>query len=629
MVDGHQGHEAPRGRALIGLCVASLGVVYGDIGTSPLYAIRECFHGEWGAEPTPANILGVLSLLVWSLIFVISVKYALYVLRADNRGEGGILALMALAASKESRTGRAGAAIIFMGLLGASLLYGEGVITPAISVLSAVEGLELAAPSLEPYVVPITIAILIGIFMIQRRGTAGVGKVFGPITLLWFTSIGLLGLPAIARRPDILQAFNPWHALWFVTHHGAAGFFVLGSVVLVITGAEALYADMGHFGRRPIRLMWFVVVMPSLVLNYLGQGALLLERPEAVESPFYLLAPSWALYPLIALATAATIIASQALISGAFSITRQAVMLGFWPRTQVRHTSSEQIGQIYVPTINWLLMAATVALVLEFKTSSGLAAAYGIAVTSTMLLTTALAYIVARRVWGWSPWLAVPVTCAFFAVDIPFWLANLIKLGAGGWVPLAIAVVLLTLMLTWKRGRELLGARIRANTPLLEDFYELMHIERPARVAGTAVFMTGNAEGTPPALMRNFLHNRVVHETNVLLTVIIEEVPKVPASERVSMHPLEKGFFRVVARYGFMEEPNIPALIETCQVPGVDTQYTTYFFGRETLLADNHIGMAVWRKRLFSLMAHASQRATAFFHIKPEQVIELGSQVEL
>ncbi|MBK8995074.1 MAG: potassium transporter Kup [Myxococcales bacterium] len=610
------------------LALGALGVVYGDIGTSPLYAFRECFHGDHAIAATRGNVLGVLSLMAWALFIVVTIKYLVYVLRADNRGEGGELALMALALS--SIKGKFGPKlVIVLGIFGASLLYGDGMITPAISVLSAVEGLEVAAPGLKRFVIPTTIVILIGLFMVQKRGTAGIGAVFGPIMLIWFTVLAVIGATHIIAHPGVLEALSPHHAVRFLAENKLAGFLVLGAVFLVVTGGEALYADMGHFGRRPIQVTWIFLVGPALLTNYFGQGALLLESPELASNPFYRSAPSWALYPMLVLATMATIIASQAVISGAFSYTRQGMMLGFWPRIEVKHTSSTQIGQIYVPAINWMLMVSTIALVLGFGSSSKLAAAYGIAVTTTMVITTLLAYVVARHRWGWSAPAAVSLTLLLLVVDVGFWGAQLVKIPHGGWVPLVIAGTIFAMMTTWKDGRGILGQRWREQMIPLDDFFELMRIERPARVPGTAVFMTSNADGTPPALMQNFTHNRVVHQQVILLTVLTTEQPRVMADERVTVEDLQEGFRRVVARYGFMEQPDIPQLLEERHLEDWSLEHTTFFLGRETLLATRREGMAVWREHLFAFMSRNSQRASTFFNVPSDRVMEVGSQIEL
>lgn len=621
-------HEKPTSataRQLLALSVGALGVVYGDIGTSPLYALRECFHGAHSVPMTRDNVLGILSLVSWSLIVVICLKYLLYVMRADDKGEGGILALMGLASSGGRRSM---GVVLVLGLFGSGLLFGDAMITPAISVLSAVEGLEVATPRLQPYTVPITIAVLVALFSVQRRGTARVGAVFGPIVAAWFVAIGALGTAQIAKYPAVLLALSPTHAVSFLLANGVGAFLVLGAVVLAVTGGEALYADMGHFGLRPIRVTWYALVMPALLLNYLGQGALMLVDPERAANPFYGLVPRWALLPMVALATMATVIASQAVISGVFSLTRQAIMLGFWPRSRVDHTSPALMGQIYVPGVNWALMLATIALVLGFEASTNLASAYGIAVTGTMSITTLLACVVALRRWRWSPWLAVPLTLAFLTVDLSFLGANVVKVMSGGWLPLATALALYVLTTTWKHGREVLGEHVRSILVPLRDFWELLHVELPARVPGTAVFMTSNPEGTPLALLQNFTHNRVVHEHVVLLTVTTLETARVPVQERLVVENLEYGFVRVQVRCGFMEQPNVPAILETAEIPGLSPYHTTYFVGREALISDDAPGMN-WRIRLFAAMSRNAAGATSFFNIPPDRVLEIGTQVRL
>jgi KUP system potassium uptake protein len=618
---------------LFKLSLATLGVVYGDIGTSPLYAIRECFHGEYAVAPTHANVLGVLSLTVWSLMAVISIKYLAVVMRADNRGEGGILALMALVrpGGAVSRGQGERAIVAAMGLIGAALLYGDGMITPAISVLSAVEGLHIATPLFEPYVIPITVVLLISLFLIQHHGTARVGGLFGPVTFVWFLAIATLGVRGIIKGPQVLAAANPWYAVSFFAHNGGHGFLVLGAVFLVVTGGEALYADMGHFGKRPIRLTWFLVVLPALLLSYFGQGALILVDPASVQNPFYRLAPSWMLYPLVALATAATIIASQAVISGCFSLTRQAIQLGFSPRMQIHHTSATEVGQIYVATVNWALMVATIALVLGFQSSSKLAAAYGVAVSTTMTLTTVLLYMVARELWRWNRWLALVLAATLLAVDVSFLAANLIKVEHGGWFPLLMAAALFTLMSTWKRGRQILAGRLRTGELQAEALLEDIGTNPPLRVPGTAVFMAGRALGVPTALLHNLKHNKVIHQQVILLTVLTVDEPRVPREQRIDVEPLGQGFYRIIARYGFMEDPDVPQTLALAKSRGVDfdLMMTTFFLGRETLLATAQPGMAIWREKLFAFMARNAQRATAFFRIPPNQVIEIGVQVEL
>ncbi len=625
-VRGEASHEEPSGRYFMTLCLGALGVVYGDIGTSPLYAIRECFHPAHGLAVTTANVFGLLSLIFWSLMIVVTAKYLAYVLRADNRGEGGVLALMALAlGASKNRLPAWG--VIGLGLFGAALLYGDGMITPAISILGALEGLVIATTAFEDWVVPLTLVTLVILFLPQRFGTARVGAVFGPIMLVWFLVIALLGIGHIVAHPSVLLALSPHYGIGFVFSHGTTAFVVLGSVFLVVTGGEALYADMGHFGAKPIRFTWFVLAGPALLLNYFGQGALLIADPAAIENPFFLAAPRWALYPLVVLSVVAAVIASQAVISGAFSLTRQATMLGFWPRVQVQHTSAREIGQIYVPTINWMLMIATIALVLAFRTSSNLAAAYGIAVTTTMVITTLLAYVVARYQWGWGALPALVLTSVFVTIDLGFFGANALKISHGGWFPLLMGGCIFVLMTTWKRGRELLGQRIRTQIIPLEDFWELLRVELPARVPGAGVFMTSNAEGAPPALMQNFLLNRVVHQEVILLTILTTEQPRVLPNERVSVEDMKDGFKRVVARYGFMEQPDIPVLLTEHHIPSWPIEHCTFFLGRETVLPAVGGGMARWRQHLFAFMTRNSQRAATFFNVPPDRVMEIGSQI--
>jgi KUP system potassium uptake protein len=609
------------------LAIAALGVVYGDIGTSPLYAVRECFHGTHGIAPDRANVLGVLSLIFWSLTLIISVKYIFYVLRADNNGEGGILSLTALASAIQ-RLSRVQPLLLALGVLGAALLSGEGIITPAISVLSAVEGLEIATPELKPWVIPITIAILVGLFWFQRRGTASVGAVFGPITALWFTTLAVLGAHQLSNNLAVLAAVNPAHAVHFFAANGLRGLMVLGSVFLVVTGGEALYADLGHFGRQPIRQAWFGLAFPALLLNYFGQGAILLENPEARESPFFRMVPEWALYPVIVLSTAATVIASQALISGVFSLSRQAIMLGLMPRLSVRHTSADERGQIYVPIANWFLMLGTIGLVLGFKTSQDLAAAYGIAATLTMMTTTVLAFFLTRYGWGWSLPKALAVTALFLVPELMFVGANVAKIQHGGWFPLAMGAALFTIMTTWKRGRAILSQRFREQLLPLVDFFELIRVELPARVPGTAIFMSGSLEGTPPALLQNFLHNRVLHQHIVLLTIQTSDSARVSEHRRFKTEELEHGFTRIVARYGFMEHPDAPKLLlDAGLITGVE--HVTFFLGRENLIATARPGMARWRVHLFAFLSRNAQPATKFFAIPPDRVVEMGAQIEL
>jgi KUP system potassium uptake protein len=630
--DAHICRETPTGNYLFVLSLAALGVVYGDIGTSPLYALRECFHGPHAIAPTAANVLGVLSLIFWSLVIVISVKYLVFVLRADNQGEGGILSLAALATPIKPSGRTEKIFLIAIGTFGAALLYGDGIITPAISVLGAVEGLSVATPSLTAYVVPLTIGILVGLFLIQKRGTAGIGKIFGPVTLLWFSVIAILGVAQIIHYPQVFSAVNPVHAVDFFVRNGWHGFIILGSVFLVVTGGEALYADMGHFGKKPIRLAWFAVVLPALLLNYLGQGALLLETPEAAVNPFYNLAPAWALYPLIILATCAAIIASQALISGAFSLTMQAIQLGLIPRLKITHTSSKEIGQIYLPSINWALLIGCIVVVLGFRTSSNLAAAYGIAVTSTMVITTSLLFVVARDRWGWG-FFPVAAMCGFFLViDVAFFGANAIKILDGGWFPLTLATVIFTMMLTWKKGRSILTMRIQQETELLEDFLEKVERQNVTRVPGTAVFMNGNATRTPSAFMHNLEHNKVMHEKILFVTVKTRPIPYVETNERFMYEPLTNGFSRLKIYYGYMEDPDVPKILAEIGYLGFvfKPEETTYFLGRETIIATKkYSGMARWREKLFGFMSKNARSATAYFRIPPNRVVELGEQIEI
>jgi len=623
--------EEPRGKRLAFLSLAALGVVYGDIGTSPLYALRECFHGTYAIEVNRANILGVLSLVFWALLIVVTLKYLTFILRADNHGEGGVIALTALISPKKRTRSRHILLLGGLGLFGASLLYGDGMITPAISVLSAVEGLDVATPVLGPYVVPVTIAILVGLFAVQRFGTGGVGAFFGPVTLVWFGVLAALGIWSLVSSPEVLAAVSPHHAVVFFLHNRLKGFLTLGAVFLVVTGSEALYADMGHFGRRPIRLAWYVVVLPALLLNYFGQGALLLRHPEAAHNPFYNLAPAWALYPLVGIATAATIIASQAVISGAFSLTRQAIQLGYCPRMRIEHTSSEEIGQVYVPFVNWTLMAATVGLVLSFRSSHTLAAAYGVAVTTTMIITTILFYFVARERWGWSPLRVGLLTALFAVVDVSFFGANITKIAHGAWFPLVIGLIVFSFLSTWERGRAILARKFAAKTRPFDEFFEELDAEAIPRVPGRAVYMTSTHTGVPPVLLHNLVHNKVLHEEVVLLTVMTEDVPRVAAGEKIELEDLGRGFFHLTAHYGFMEDPSVPHLLGAAKAKGLDLTMaeTSFFLGREALFARKKEGLTSWRLALFRFMSRNALGATAFFHIPRNRVIEIGAQIEL
>jgi KUP system potassium uptake protein len=607
------------------LPLLALGVVYGDIGTSPLYSLRECFATP-GMRVDLDSVLGVLSLIFWSLALIISVKYLRYVLEADNHGEGGILALMALSLSKERRPRRR-AVMLGLGVVGAALLYGDGAITPAISVLGAVEGLTLAAPRLEFLVIPATCLILVALFMMQRRGTATVGLVFGPVMLLWFSLLAMLGLRYIISAPEILRAINPWYGVKFLFAGHLKGLGVLGAVFLSVTGGEALYADLGHFGRAPIRLAWTYLVWPALVLNYFGQGALLLQHPEAVHNPFFRLAPAWALYPMVAISTAATVIASQALITGVFSITRQASMLGLLPRVTVLHTSAEHEGQIYVPFINWVLMIVTISLVCSFGSSSRLASAYGIAVTLSMIITTLLAYSIART-WGWSASRALAVTLTLLCIELPFLLANVEKVIHGGWFPLLLGAVLSFVMTTWYRGRLLLAERFRQNLMPLSQLLELLARKAHLRVPGTAVFMTSMLEGTPPALLHNLDHNHVVHENVIILSIVTEDSSRVPERERLRIERISAGLWRIVARYGFMERPDAPdLLLHSGLIDGL--REVTFFLGHEHLLVSEQKRIRRFRMMLFSVLSRIAQPATRFFNIPPARVMEVGIQIVL
>ena len=617
-------------KRLAALALGAIGVVYGDIGTSPLYAIHETFTTP-GIGVDATNVLGVLSLIFWSLVMVVSLKYVVFIMRADNKGEGGIMALMALAQRSARSSARARWWIMVLGLFGASLFYGDGVITPAISVLSAVEGLEVAAPALEPYVVPITVVIVIVLFWVQSRGTAKVGAVFGPVTCVWFLTIAALGVAAIARQPKVLLALNPEYAVDFFIANGRHAFLALGGVVLALTGAEALYADMGHFGKKPIRMAWFGFVSPALVLNYFGQGALLLSDPKAVENPFYLLVPPPLLYPMIALATAATVIASQAVISGAFSMTREAIQLGFSPRMEIHHTSRETAGQIYLPWINRMLMLLVVAAVLGFRSSTHLAAAYGIAVTGTMVITTVLALIVARRQWGWSRLLIVVAGIVFIVIDMSFFSANAIKIEHGGWFPLVLGLVIFTLLTTWRRGRELVLREIKQAGLALKPFIESIAEHPPLRVPGTAVFLTAQLDAVPHALLHNLKHNKVLHERNVMLNVEWLETPTAEDEERIEIQDLGSEFHKLILRYGFAEDPDVPEMLAKCEKAGLsfDMMDTTFFLSRESIVASDRRGMPIWRDKLFAFMQRNALSATAFFQIPGNRLIELGTQVEI
>ena len=632
--EGH-GHAIGSNKQLAVLSLGALGVVYGDIGTSPLYAMKECFLPGHGLEPTQANVLGIVSLIFWSLVLTVVVKYLTFVMRADNHGEGGVLALLALLKPAGGCGPRRGYGwLTVAALFGAALLYGDGMITPALSVLSAVEGLEVATTAMQRFVLPITVGILVGLFLAQSRGTAKIGLVFGPTMLAWFATIGAMGVPWVIENPSVLRALNPVHGAHIFIDHRMHGFLILGSVVLCITGGEALYADMGHYGSKPIRLAWYAVVFPALVTNYMGQGALLLAHPEARNHPFFHMTSGPILYPIVALATVATVVASQALISGAFSLTQQAIQLGYWPRVTIVHTSGESEGQIYIPEINHMLMVACVALVLGFQTSTAMASAYGIAVTGTMGVTSVLFYAVARTKWNWSRLRAGLLSASFLLVDMAFFFANLVKLreSRGGLFPLFVGLLFLLIMLTWKRGRDVLYAKIKEQTRPVDAFLAGLASHPPHRVAGTAVFMTSNPDGVPPVLHHHLLHNKVLHEQVILLSLLTVHRPDVPREERINrVNSLGHGIFQVTAKYGFMQTPNVEDVIALCAQHNIQVDHgdTSFFLGRETLLVTKAPTMAPWRKMLFVFLSKNARPANAFFRIAPTRVIELGTQVEL
>jgi len=634
--EAHLPEPNPTGRRLGILTLTALGVVYGDIGTSPLYAFKECFKPEYGLAPTPDNVYGVLSLILWSLILVVSFKYIVYIMRADNRGEGGILAMLALILKKDTQRRRGRAVLIALGLVGAALLYGDGIITPAISVLSAMEGLEVRNSAFSTLVVPFTVVIIIGLFVVQKVGTARVGAAFGPLMLLWFTTIGGLGLAQVIRDAHILSAMNPLWAVRFFALHDMGAATVLGAVVLAVTGAEALYADMGHFGRKPIRTAWFWLVLPALLLNYFGQGSIVLGDPAAADNPFYSLAPRLMLFPLIALATVAAVIASQALISGAFSLTQQCIQLGYSPRMSIVHTSAREYGQIYVPEVNTALGIGTLLVVLGFRSSTALGAAYGIAVTGTMTITTILFFVISLNRWQWPLWKALTLAVMFLVVDLSFLGANIIKVVHGGWVPLVIAGALFLLMTTWKRGRLILRERLKEHAMPIADFLASLSNAHIHRVSGTAVFMTSEAGGAPVVLFHHLKHNKVLHERVILLSIKTAEIPYVPDDERVTIERLDHGFARVTAEYGFMESPDVKEVMKKVHRQGLSARpmETSFYLGREQLIPlrgarrEGGMTMNIWRKKLFAFMSRNAQSAAAFFQLTPNRVVELGTQIE-
>ncbi len=623
----HGAHGAHGGHgSLAALTLGSIGVVYGDIGTSPLYALRESLAHTAGVGSHDENVLGVVSLLIWALFLIVTIKYVIFVMRADNRGEGGTLALMALA---QSALGRKSIGVLFLGILGASLFTGDAIITPAISVLSAVEGLKLVAPSLDHYILPITFVILISLFMVQSHGTGRVAGFFGPIMAVWFCSLAAMGLSHIGDAPRILYAFNPLYGLTFLFSHGLLSFVVMGSVFLAVTGAEALYADMGHFGRRPIQLAWSFFVLPALVLNYLGQGALLLADPQAMENPFFLMAPDWALLPLVILATVATIIASQATITGAFSLARQAIQLGLLPRLEIQHTSDKQEGQIYIPRVNRTLLIGVLLLVALFKSSSNLASAYGIAVTASMVVDSMLAFVVVWRLWKWPVWQAFATMGTFFVIESVFFSANLLKLFEGGWVPVLVGGLVVLMMWTWLRGSGFLASKTHRDSIPMRDLIRMLEKSKPTRVSGTAVFLTSDAEVAPSALMHNLKHNKVLHERVFIVSVNTEPTPRVTPDKRYEIEKLSDDFTKVTLHFGFMESPRVPAALATMRKAGLkfDIMTTSFFLGRRSLKESPNSGMPVWQDRLFIMLSRQAANATDFFSIPSDRVVELGAQV--
>jgi KUP system potassium uptake protein len=623
--------DTHKNKNIAGLALAAVGIVYGDIGTSPLYSLKTVFDPAHGLPLTPANLVGVVSLIFWGLSVIVSFKYVTLVLRADNRGEGGIMALLALALGAVGNRQRLHVALLLIGVFGASLFYGDSVITPAISVLSAIEGLEVATPALKAYVVPLTIVVLLCLYAAQRHGTAGIGRWFGPVMLLWFAALAAMGVLNIVKSPGILVALNPWHAVRFFIDNRGTGFLALGAIVLAFTGAEALYADMGHFGRAPIRLAWFAVAFPALALNYLGQGGLLLARPEAIANPFYQQLGAWSVYPLVVLSTIATVIASQATISGTFSMTKEAIALGFLPRMRTVHTSEREIGQVYLPLINWLQLIAVLLAVVGFGSSDNLASAYGIAVTATMLATTVLTYFVIRYRWRMNLLLCLGATGFFFVIDAAFFSANVLKLLHGGWFPLTLGVLLFTVMLTWRRGRQQVFDNLQKHAIPLEAFLESLFIAPPMRVPGTAIFLRGESDGVPHAMLHNLLHNKVLHERVVFLTVHIADEPRVDASARIRIMALGHGCHQVDVQFGFKDEPDIPGMLEQCAAHGLpfDMMQTSFFVARQTVISTPGGGMAPWREHLYVAMQRNARDAADYYRIPTNRVIELGTQVEI
>ena len=617
-------------KKIVGITIAAIGVVFGDIGTSPLYTMKEAFSVKYGIFPEPDNVLGILSLIAWGLLLIVTLKYVFFMLKANNRGEGGMMALLALVLRATKRNSKKRGILMVLGLFGAALFYGDGVITPAISVLSAVEGLQIAAPELKNFVIPITLIVVVGLFLIQSRGTASVGALFGPITVIWFGVLGILGIINICDNPMVLEAFNPIYGINFFVANKLAGFITLGAIVLAITGTEGIYTDMGHFGSKPIRIAWVFWVLPSLLLNYFGQGALILANENALLHPFFSMVPTWAIYPVIVLATLATVIASQAVISGTYSLTKQAIQLGYCPRLSILHTSEDEIGQIYLPWVNWALFFGVIALILGFKSSSNLAGAYGIAITGMMTIDTILVFFVVTSLWKWSVWIAGPMLCIFLVIDLALFGANSIKLINGGWFPILIALVLFTCLSTWQRGRSILNRRMAPGAIGVTSFLDSIREHPPKRVEGIAIFLTGSTEGIPPALLHNLNHNKVMHQKVILLTVKTKDIPHISNENRIELVALTSGFYRLRMFYGFKDSPDIPAALELVDKRTLDLNpmRTSYFLSRQTLVPRFGDGMYLWRERLFALMSRNGGSATAFFKIPANRVIELGSRVE-
>ncbi len=624
-------HGAGHRSRLATLTIAAIGIVYGDIGTSPLYTMKEVFSEEHGIALTHVNILGVVSLILWGLILIISLKYVTLVLRANNRGEGGIMALTALAMSSVTTGSRWHYPVMLLGMIGAGLFYGDGVITPAISVLSAIEGLEVATPALKPYVLPLTVTVLVALYSLQSKGTAGIGKFFGPIVLVWFTTLATMGIINIVHYPAVLAAFNPWHAFNFMTHNGWFAFLALGAVVLALTGAEALYADMGHFGKKSVRLAWFSVVFPALALNYLGQGALLMSTPSAVSNPFFQQLGSWSIYPLVVLSTMATVIASQATISGAFSVTQQAISLGFLPRMRVVYTSDREIGQIYIPLVNWVQLTIVLIAVVGFGSSGNLASAYGIAATATMTTTTILTFFVVRYKWRFNLLLAFLATGFFLTMDLTLLAATSLKIVSGGWFPLVLSALMVTVMLTWKSGRELVFDNLKKQAIPLPDFLQSLFYGPPHRVDGTGIFFRAEGDGVPHAMLHNLLHNKVLHQRIVFLTVFNEDIPTVPPEDRIKVEPLGHECYQVNVYYGFKDERDIPLALALCAEHGLEFEMmeTSFFIARQTVVSTVGSGMSRWREALFATMSRNARDAADYFRVPTNRVIELGTQVEI